>query len=91
MFAKIVNYLFSSTKLGKLVDGHKTQLGFLLWLLGAVIEILAQAASTFPAVAGLGELARVLQVLHTQVSEAFQTVGLNVMIIGVGHKALKNG
>lgn len=87
--SKLVNWLLSQTRLGKLVDGHKTELGFLFWLLGYLIEGLSYAISVFPNTSLLVEAKSALMTLNAQVAEFFKSFGLSVMVLGVGHKALK--
>jgi len=87
--SRLINWLFSKTKIGKLVDGHKTELGFALWLLGYVIEGLSYAVTIFPAVGFLVEAKVALVALNAQVAEFIKQLGLSVMVVGVGHKAIK--
>jgi hypothetical protein len=85
----LVNWLLSKTKIGQYFNGHKTEIGFCLWLLGYLIDGLAYAASVFPEVPGLGVAAASLNVLRAQLSEVLKQFGLGVMVVGVGHKAIK--
>ena len=89
MFSKFVNWLLSKTKLGQLVDGNKTTIGFALVCLAYAIEILSQAASLFPQYQAIAQITASLKVLQAQLSDFLKEVGLGVMVVGVGHKAIK--
>lgn len=86
---RILNWLFSRTKLGHWVDGNKRLIGFGLWLLGVLIELLGEAALFFPDTPILLTIRTGLIGLKQGVSEALQTLGVSVMAVGVAHAAAK--
>lgn len=87
---KFINWMFSKTKLFKWLDGHKTQVGFLVWVLGWLINLLAAASGFFPDLPALMELHIVLLQLQEGLAELLKQVGLDILIVGVGHKAIKS-
>lgn len=87
---KLLHWLFSKTKLFAWVDGNKRILGFTMWLLGYIIQGLAHASGHyFPGMEALSDLTRLLTELDTALSELLKTLGLTVMVVGVGHAAIK--
>ena len=83
-------WVFSKTKLGKLVDGNKRIIGFFVWLLGYLIQGLAIAAQFFPQTTAIGELAEALKTLDEAVSDLLKSLGLAGMAVGVYHAAEKD-
>ena len=86
---KVINWLFSKTKLGKWVDGHKTIIGFSLVVLATLVDLSAKATGYFPGIPALADVAQVLQTLSGSLTELLTSVGLGTMVVGVGHKAIK--
>lgn len=86
---RIIIWLFSHTRLGKLVDGKKTLIGAILTALSALLWTLEKIAPMYPDVAWLGQAAGQLQALFPQVEEYLATVGLSSLTIGLVHKDAK--
>ena len=89
MFSRVVNWAFSKTRPGQIIDGHKTVIGFGMYVLALVIQGLAAATGAFPEVAGIAETHAALSTLHTSIGEWLHSFGVDVMLIGLGHKAIK--
>ena len=82
----LINWLFSKTKLGKLVDGYKTELSFAIWLFTYLVEGLVIAATMLP---GLAEYALLAQAALKQALEIVRQLSEYGILVGVGHKAIK--
>lgn len=87
--SKIIYWLFTKTAFGKLIDGKKTEIGFLLLVLGEVIKLLTQGVAMLPQYAVLAQALVILQQVNSVLGDALTNVGLSVMVVGVGHKAIK--
>lgn len=82
----IFNWLFSKTAAGKLIDGYKTQISFLIWLATYVVEGIVKAAAFFP---GLESIAASAEGFLAQLMEQIRKLAEIGIVIGVGHKAIK--
>ena len=82
-------YLFSKTRIGKLVDGKKTVIGAVLVIVVAALHALEQLAPMFPNAPWIGELSRgILEALRS-IEPLLETLGLSFLTVGVLHKGAK--
>ena len=85
----ILMYLFSKTRIGKLVDGKKTVIGAVLVIVVAALHALEQLAPMFPNAPWIGELSRgILEALRS-IEPLLETLGLSFLTVGVLHKGAK--
>ena len=84
----LINWLFGELPLLKWLNGKKTYIGFILWVLSFVAEGLVFAAGFFPE-AGLLEFHAQLLSFLKMLEDTLQKLGIDMIILGVGHKATK--
>lgn len=85
----ILMYLFSKTRIGKLVDGKKTIIGAVLVIAVAALHALEQLAPMFPQALWIGEASRGILNALKAVEPALETLGLSFLTVGVLHKNAK--
>lgn len=84
-----MNFIFRRTKLGQLVDGNKTLIGFGFLVLSQIAELLLAASGLWPDTPVLTQAAEAIIQLQTFIGDLFQSIGVTVMTIGVADKAVK--
>lgn len=85
----ILMYLFSKTKIGRLVDGKKTVIGAVVVIVVAALHALEQLAPMFPNQPWVKDAAQGIS-SALKASEPFlETLGLSFLTIGVLHKGAK--
>jgi hypothetical protein len=85
----ILMYLFSKTRIGKLVDGKKTVIGAVLVIVVAALHALEQLAPMFPNAPWIGELSRGILEALRNIEPLLETLGLSFLTVGVLHKGAK--
>lgn len=85
----ILMYLFSKTRVGKLVDGKKTVIGAILVIVVSALHALEQIAPMFPNQLWLKDaVAGILSGLKA-IEPFIDTLGLSFLTVGVLHKGAK--
>lgn len=84
----LINFVFGKLPILKWLDGKKTYLGFVFWLLSFAAEGLLLAAKFFPE-AGLTVFSGHILEFLKMAEETLYKLGIDVMMLGVGHKAAK--
>jgi len=88
-----VNYVFSKTTLGKLIDGKKTEIGFSLLALNLLIAFLIQLADLgsqyFAGVPFFANAYQTLIGVQASVSDIISKAGSIGIAVGVYHDKLK--
>lgn len=90
MFTKIWNWLFRQTKIGQLVDGNKRLIGFVLAMLGWLIDGLAIGAQYFPGVPWIAAASVALVELQQNVGTWLKDLGYGLMVVGVVDGGVKD-
>lgn len=85
----ILMFLFSKTRLGKLIDGKKTIIGAVLVIAVAALHALEQLAPMFPNAPWIGQASRAILEALKAVEPALETLGLSFLTVGVLHKNAK--
>jgi hypothetical protein len=85
----ILMFLFSKTRIGKLVDGKKTIIGAVLVVAVAALHALEQLAPMFPNAPWIGSASKAILEALKAVEPALQTLGLSFLTVGVLHKNAK--
>lgn len=80
---RIVRFFFSRTPILKAVDGHKSEIGFVLMLLGLIADVLAQAALLFPSCTWCGSVSELIRQILGQLAPYLLDLGIVVMSAGV--------
>ena len=80
---RIVRFFFSRTPIIKAVDGHKSEIGFVLMVLGMLAGILAEAAVLFPSCSWCGSAADVLKKILELIGPYATEAGIVIMSAGV--------
>ncbi len=86
---KVLNWLLSKLPIIKQLNGYKTELGFALFVLGWLLQGVDAAISYFPGISILPILAENIGRFAGALSSLFTSLGIPIMVIGVGHKAIK--
>lgn len=86
---KIILYLFSQTKLGKLLDGKKTYLGAVFVLLAAALQAFENLAPLFPDVPWFIQAAQQTHGIMSEIAVYLNDLGLGFLTVGVLHKSAK--
>lgn len=81
-------WIFSKTNIGKKLEGYKTEIGFVIWVLSWLVVLLAKAALVFPQVQALPGLVETLIAVENAARDYAANLGLGVMAVGVGHAAV---
>jgi hypothetical protein len=85
----ILMYLFSKTRIGKVVDGKKTIIGAVLVIAVAALHALEQLAPMFPQVLWIGSASRAILEALRSIEPLLETLGLSFLTVGVLHKNAK--
>lgn len=88
---KIILYIFSKTKLGKVLDGKKTILGAAFVLLSALLQAAEQIAPMFPNVPWVAQAAEQLGHILKAAEPYLNDLGLGLISVGLLHKNAKAG
>jgi hypothetical protein len=88
--SKIIAWIFSQTKVGKLLDGKKTIIGAALILASALLQALLVIAPMFPEQPWLGDVTQQLSSVLRQVQPILEDLGIATIGVGLAHKAVKN-
>jgi NADH:ubiquinone oxidoreductase subunit 4 (subunit M) len=88
--SKIIAWIFSQTKVGKLLDGKKTIIGAVLILASALLQALLVIAPMFPEHIWLGDVTQQLSSVLRQVQPILEDLGIATIGVGLAHKAVKN-
>ena len=86
---KILMYVFSYTKVGKLLDGKKTVIGAVFIFLVSMLHGLEQIAPLFPQVEPLGRVAGAIRTGLETIEPYLQDMGIGFISAGLLHKAAK--
>jgi hypothetical protein len=87
--SSIFMYIFSKTRIGKLIDGKKTIIGAVLVIVVAALHALEQLAPMFPNAPWIGEASKgIIEALRTA-EPVLETLGLSFLTVGVLHKSVK--
>ncbi len=85
----ILMYLFSKTRVGRIVDGKKTVIGAMLVIVVSALEALEEIAPMFPEQAWLkGSTGAILSGLKAA-EPSINTLGRGFLTVGVLHKGAK--
>lgn len=87
---KILLYIFSYTKFGKLLDGKKTVVGAVLIIAASALQALENIAPLFPDYKWIGEAAAALKTSLESVHGLLEGLGLGLLTVGVLHKNAKS-
>lgn len=87
---RVIIWLFSQTKFGKLLDGKKTVIGAACILLSHILTAFEVIAPMFPQEAWLQSLSVSLKGVCQQVAHLLEQVGLGAIGVGLVHKAAKS-
>jgi len=86
---KILLYIFSQTKLGKLLDGKKTYLGAVFVLLSALLQAFENLAPLFPDIPWFVQAAQQTHGALSELAVFLNDLGLGFLTVGVLHKTAK--
>jgi hypothetical protein len=86
---KILMYIFSYTKVGKLLDGKKTMIGAAFMLLASILHGVESIAPLFPEVAVIGSIAKSIRMALETVEPYLRDMGIGLITAGLLHKAAK--
>lgn len=86
---KILMYIFSYTKIGKLLDGKKTVIGAVFIFLVSILHGLESIAPLFPQVEPLAKVAGVIRTALETVAPYLQDMGVGFITAGLLHKVAK--
>lgn len=85
----ILMYLFSKTRIGRLLDGKKTVIGAVLVIVLSALHALEQLAPMFPNQPWLKDsIGAILSGLKA-IEPLLETLGLSFLTVGVLHKGAK--
>lgn len=87
--SRILHWLLGRLPIMKQLNGYKTEIGFVMWLLSFVLLGLTEASAFFPEMQGLVDAHEALSNLYLSMGQTLEKIGLGVMAVGVGHKAVK--
>ena len=85
----ILMYLFSKTKIGKVIDGKKTVIGAILVIAVSALHALEQLAPMFPQAPWIAGASRGILEALKAVEPILETLGLSFLTVGVLHKGVK--
>lgn len=85
----ILMYLFSKTRIGKLVDGKKTIIGAVLIIVISALHALEQLAPMFPNQPWIKDSTAAILSGLKAVEPFLDTLGLSFLTAGVLHKSAK--
>jgi hypothetical protein len=86
---KILMYIFSYTKIGKLLDGKKTVIGAVFIFLVSLLHGLEQIAPLFPEVAPLASVTGAIRTALEAIEPYLQDMGIGLITAGLLHKVAK--
>lgn len=89
MLARILNYLFTSTALGRYLDGKKSWISAGLLALAALLEFIEQLIKIFPDYVPLAVGAEELAEFLDAAVSTLTTIGFGGLTVGVAHKVAK--
>lgn len=89
MMARVVNFIFTRTAIGRYLDGKKTILAAGLLATSALIEFVDKLAFIFPDAPQFLIVSGSLEEALQAVSNTLATVGFGGLLVGLGHKAAK--
>ena len=89
MVTSLFNWLFRKTKVGKLLDGNKTIIGFSILVLRTLIQLLGEAQFVFPEAEAITLISKGLSQLDVAIGDLLEKVGYGVLAVGVTDKAVK--
>lgn len=86
---KLLLYIFSYTKVGKMLDGKKTLIGAVFVILSAALQMFQELAPMFPDFVWLQQAAQQTSGLINVLAKALDEIGLGFLAVGVMHKTAK--
>lgn len=86
---KIMNYLLSKLPIVKALNGKKTEIGFLLFLLGWIADGLAGASGFFPHIGTILDAQLALDGLYQNIVTGLENLGIGLAGVGVYHDKVK--
>jgi len=86
---KLLLYIFSYTKIGKMLDGKKTVIGAVFVILSAALQMFEQLAPMFPDMPWFVQAAQQTSGLIQILSKTLDEIGLGFLAVGVLHKTAK--
>jgi hypothetical protein len=89
MITSLFNWLFRKTKIGKLLDGNKTIIGFSILVLRTLVQLLGEAQFVFPEAEAITLISKGLSQLDVAIGDLLEKVGYGVLAVGVTDKAVK--
>lgn len=87
---KILIYIFSKTRLGKVIDGKKTVIGALCIIVAAALQALESIAPMFPQYPWLQGALVQTRAFVEGLDKALEAIGLGFLTVGVLHKSAKS-
>lgn len=89
MVTSLFNWLFRKTKIGKVLDGNKTIIGFLILVLRTLIQLLGEAQYVFPEAEAVSLISKGLSQLDVAIGDLLEKIGYGALVVGVTDKAVK--
>lgn len=86
---KLLLYIFSYTKIGKMLDGKKTLIGAMFVILSAALQMFQELAPMFPDVPWFVQAAQQTSGIISMLSKTLDEIGLGFLAVGVLHKSAK--
>lgn len=85
----VLMYIFSKTRLGKILDGKKTVIGALCIIIAAALQALESIAPMFPQYPWLQSALVQARGFVVGLDRGLEAVGLGFLAVGVIHKSAK--
>jgi hypothetical protein len=86
---KILMFLFSKTRLGRIVDGKKTVIGAVFIIAAAALQALENLAPLFPNAPWLSEAISSTRGVVEGMDKLLEAAGLGFLTLGILHKTAK--
>lgn len=87
---RLIRWIFSQTKFGKMLDGKKTIIGAALIFASAILQALLAVAPMFPEYPWIASAAAQLDSGLRLVQPYLEDLGITFIGVGLAHKAAKN-
>jgi hypothetical protein len=87
---RVMMFLFSKTRLGKIVDGKKTVIGAVFIIAAAALQALENLAPLFPNQPWLSEAISSTRSAVEGMDKFMEAIGLGFLTVGVLHKSAKS-
>lgn len=89
MFRKIFNYLLTKLPIVKELNGRKTEIGFVLFVIGWLAEGLAGASGFFPHISQLVDATVALNGFYDAIVHNLESLGIGIGTVGLYHDKIK--